>query len=465
MPGLLGKINFQIVIVMNISRENIDALNAVIKVDIATEDYQPRVDEVLKDYRKKANVPGFRQGMVPMGMIKKQYGTAVMVEEVNKLLQESLNKYIAEEKLDILGNPLPKEQDNFDWNAENFSFEFELGLTPEFDVDLKGAGKKVTRYNITVSEESVEEQIADIAKRYGKMSAQDEATAETTVAGQIEELEEDGKSVKEGGFSNKASFKVSELRLKRDQNKIVGKKVGDVVNFKTDKLFAEPEVLARVAGIEPEVAETISAPFQFSIEEINVIEAHELNQELFDKVFGEGAVDSEEAFRARIVEDSEKMFSNESDRHLLNETVDFLIEDTKFDLPSEFLTKWLRTAGEKELSAEEAAEEFNKSEKGLRYQLIEAKLMKDNNLEVTYQDILAKAKEMIKMQMAQFGQFTPEDKELDDIAMRVLQNQEEVGRIQNQVVSEKMLELFKSEVEYKTKDVTFEDFIAAASKK
>merc|ERR1712065_88938 len=167
---------------MNITKENVDALNAVVKVDIAAEDYQDKVTEVLNDYRKKANIPGFRKGHVPMGMVKKQYGKSVMIDEVNKLLQDSLNKFITEEKLDILGNPLPRVQDDFNWDADTFSFEFELGLAPEFDVNLNPK-KKITQYNVVATDELIDEEVKNIQTRYGKMSSLEEATEHSNVTG------------------------------------------------------------------------------------------------------------------------------------------------------------------------------------------------------------------------------------------------------------------------------------------
>jgi trigger factor len=205
---------------MNITKENVDALNAVVKVDIVAEDYQEKVTKVLTDYRKKADIPGFRKGHVPMGMVKKQYGKSVMIDEVNKLLQDSLNKFITEEKLDILGNPLPRIQDDFNWDAETFSFEFDLGLAPEFEIDLS-AKNKIKQYNIVATDELIDEEVKNIQKRYGKMSSLEEATEHSNVTGTFVNEEKE--------INKKSTFLVNDLKGKKNEKKVIGAKVGDVL--------------------------------------------------------------------------------------------------------------------------------------------------------------------------------------------------------------------------------------------
>src|SRR5688572_28800516 len=213
---------------MNITRENVDALNAVVRVDIAKEDYITKVEKILTDYRKTANIPGFRKGHVPMGMVKKQYGKAVLVDEVNKLLQDSLNKYLTEEKLDVLGNPLPKAQDDLDWDNEDFSFEFELGLAPEFNVDLK-TKKPITHYKLVADDKMVDEQIDSITKQYGKLISQDEVSEDSEVTGTFTNEEE--------GIENRATLSLDKVKGKRNLNKFIGAKVGDTLELKTKNLF------------------------------------------------------------------------------------------------------------------------------------------------------------------------------------------------------------------------------------
>ena len=331
---------------MNITKEQIDALNAVLKVEISREDYQDKVDKILKDYRRNANIPGFRKGQVPMGLIKKQYGRAVLVDEVNKLLQDNLNKYLMEEKLDVLGNPLPKRQDSLNWDAEELAFEFELGLAPDFEVSLKPK-KGIPHYKIVADKKMIDDQVARIRKQYGKLVSRD----------------------------------------------------------------------------------TVGPDY------------------------------SEKEMREKIKADSEAQFQQQSDQKLLNDITESLIENTPFDLPTEFLKKWMQTTGEKPLSQEEANDEFEKSEKGLRYQLIEGKLIKEHGLEIQFDELREFAKGFIKSQMAQYGQTNPKEEDLDAIAARVMSNQDEVRRLSEQLMSQKLLNLYKEKANLKTKEVTYEAFV------
>ncbi len=434
---------------MNITRENIDALNAVVTVEIAKEDYSDKVTKILTDYRKTANIPGFRKGHVPMGLVKKQYGKAVLVDEVNKLLQEGLNKYLVEEKLDILGNPLPRMQEEFDWDAENFSFEFELGLAPEFNVDLKE--NAITQYDIVADEKMIDGQVENIRKQYGKLISQDEVTEESEVTGIF--------TNEEAGIENNATFGLDKIKGKRNANKFVGAKVGDTLTLKTKGLFNDDHDLMNFLKVEHDAAHGLDIEVSFKINEANTRELAELNQELFDKLFGEGNVSSLEEVKVKIKEDAERQFVQQSDQRLLNDVTEGLIENTKFDLPADFLKKWIQSAGEKELTVEEAEEEYTKSEKGLRYQLIQDRLVKDNEVQVQFEDLKEFAKQMIKGQMAQFGQMNPSDQELEDIAARILSNQDEVRRLTDQLLSQKLLELFKEKANLKKKEVTYENFV------
>lgn len=435
---------------MNITKEQIDDLNAVVKVAITKEDYQDKVDTILKDYKKQANIPGFRKGQVPMGLIKKQYGKAVLVDEVNKLLQDNLNKYLTEEKLDVLGNPLPKQRDDFDWDKEELDFEFELGLAPNFEVSLK-TKKPITHYKIVADKKMITEQVERIQKQYGKLVSKDAIGKKDEVSGKFTNEEE--------GIDNQTLIEMDGLKSKKAIDSLVGKKVGDVVTLKTKGLFKEEHLLSSVLGIAKDKADSLDAEVTFTITEINEREPAELNQELFDKLFGKDVIKSEKELRDRIAEDSEKQFEQQADQKLLNDVTEYFIENTKFDLPAGFLTKWIQMTGEKELTEEEASEEYKKSEKGLRYQLIEGKIIKDNDLQVQFEELKEFAKGFIKSQMAQFGQMDPKEEELDNIAARVLGNQDEVRRLSEQLMSQKLLNLYKEKANLKTKEVTYENFV------
>jgi trigger factor len=435
---------------MNITRENIDALNAVVKVDIAKDDYSDKVEKILTDYRKTANIPGFRKGHVPMGMVKKQYGKAVLVDEVNKLLQDALNKYLTEEKLDVLGQPLPRPQDDINWDSDNFSFEFELGLAPEFNVDLKGK-KSITHYTIIADKKMIDEQVERVQKQYGKIVSQKTVEADSEITGTFSNEAEE--------IDNSVTLTLDKFKGKTTAKKFVGAKIGDVISLKTKGLYNDDHDLMHALKVAHDKAHGLNIEVNFTVTEINKRELADLDQELFDKLFGKDTVTSVTEMRAKIKEDAEKQFVQQSDQKLLNDVTEYLVDNTKFDLPAEFLQKWMQTAGETAMDEAQAKEEYEKSEKSLRYQLIEGKLMEANNIKVDFEDVKNSAKAMIKVQMAQFGQSNPSEKELDDIAARVLSNQEEVKRLSEQAVSQKLLELYKEKGNIKTKELTYEKFV------
>ncbi len=436
---------------MNITKEKIDDLNAVVKIDITEADYKDKVTEILRDYRKKANIPGFRKGHVPMSLVKKQYGKPVMIDEVNKLLQESLSKFLVEEKLDILGNPLPKVQsDDFSWDAETFSFEFELGLAPDFEVNLQPK-KAITQYKIVADKKMIDDQVKNIQERYGKMITQAEIAENSNITGTFVNLEKE--------IEKKSTFKLDKIKGKTNGKKFIGAKVGDVIELKTKGLFTDDHLLQNHLGVSHDDAHGLDIVVKFTIEEITETDPAELNQELFDKLFGKDVVKNEKEFKAHLKEDAEKQFEQQSDQQLLNAVTESLIENTKFDLPAEFLQKWLAVGGEKQLTEEEATQEYNRSEKGLRYQLIEGKIAKDNDLQVTFDELKEFAKGYIKGQMAQFGNTNPEEKELEEIAGRILSNQDEVKRLSEQLMSQKLLDFYKENVKLKVKEVSFDDFV------
>ncbi len=435
---------------MNITRNNVDALNAIVTVEVTKEDYAGQVQKVLADYRKNASIPGFRKGAVPMSLIEKQYGKAVLLDEVNKLLQNSLNNYLVEEKLDILGNPLPKVTEDFDWDTDNYKFEFELGLAPEFSVDLT-AKNDITKFNIVVDDAMLNEQVERIQKQYGKLVSKEKVEEGDDLRGTF--------SNEEKGINNTTNITLDIFKDKKTIKKFIGKKVGDVVTVSTKGLFDDDHKLMDYLKVGHDDVHGLDIEVNFTIEEINTTEKAELNQELLDKLFGEGIVKSVEELKEKIKEDADKQFATQADQKFLNDVTEFLIENTKFELPAEFLKKWIQTVGENPLTPEQADEEYAKSEKGLRYQLIESKVIVENNLQITFEDLKAFTADLIKKQMAQFGQMDPSDAEVENIVARVLSNQEEVKRLSEQVMNEKMLNVFKEKVSAKTKEVSYQDFI------
>ena len=435
---------------MNITRENKDALNAVVTINIEKKDYAEQVEKILSNYRKSANIPGFRKGQVPMGLVKKQYGKAVTIDEVNKILQESLGKYLTEEKLDVLGSPLPTPQEEIDWDAEMLSFDFEIGLSPTFDIKLKGR-KAITHYAIEADDSLIDEQITNIQKQYGQLISKAEVAQGDEITGVFFN--------DEAGIESTTTLTTDKLKGKSNLKKFVGAKVGDIITVKTKGLFVGPSDLGTYLKVDQETAHDLNVQVTFTIQEINTRGLADLDQELFDKLFGKDVVKTVTELKDKLKADAEKQFAQQSDQKLLNDVTEYLVENTKFDLPQAFLQKWLQTAGEETLTEDEAKSEYEKSEKSMRYQLIESKLIVDHNLQVDFEQLKSFASERIKAQMAQFGQLNPTDKEVEDVVARIMSNQDEVKRMSEQLTSQKLLDFYKENAKLKLKTLSYDAFV------
>lgn len=439
---------------MNISKTDLDALNAVIKITVDRSDYETKVNTVLSDYRKNANIPGFRKGHVPMGMIKKQYQQAVIADEVNKLLRENLEKFIKEEKLDLLGNPLPKAADEeLDWNADQMDFEFELGLAPKFEVKLDQL-KKVVRYEIDPEAKMINEQLDYIRKQYGKLVSQKNPDKDFEITAQFrnEELE----------IEKISSFKLDDFKSKKALKSLKEETINSVVNFPVKGLFKEDELLKSLLSLDDDkLKELKDSNITLEIKEINERIPAELNQELFDKLYAPGTVTSEKELKERIKEDLQKQFEPQADQKLLNDITEFLVEKTKFKLPADFLKRWMQTSGKEELTPEQAAEEYEKSEKGIRYQLIEGQIITENKLDISFEELKDFAGTLVANQMRQYGQ-EPDETQIEGIVSNVLTNPEETRRISEQLMSNKILTFFKENAPLKQKKVGFDAFVKEA---
>ncbi|MCD0468524.1 trigger factor [Flavobacterium sp. JAS] len=437
---------------MDIKRVAINAVNETIVMTVVHMDYKGQVAKRINEKMPLATVKGFRKGQVPKDLVEKQYGKAIKQEEVQKVVDLALERFVQSERLNLLGTPLAKENENFDWDAEELTFEYEIGLVPNFEIDLE-AKNNIVKYIVTADDKLIDGQVERIQKQFGKAIPQEVVSADSDLTGTF--------SNEEKGINNTTTISLSTFN-KAAADKFIGKKVGDIVAVSTKGLFEDDHQLMDYLKVSHDDVHGLDVEVNFTIEAINGAELAELNQDLFDKLFGEGKVASLEDLKSKIKEDAEAQFAQQADQKLLLDVQDFLIESTKFDLPAEFLKKWLQTVGEKKLSAEEAEVEYARSERGLRFQLIEGKAMAQSNIQITFEDLKAFTTNAIKQQMAQFGQTNPTDEEVQGIVARVLSNQEEVKRLSEQVVAEKLLEVFKEKANPTTKEVTYEEFIAAS---
>ena len=335
---------------MNISQEKIDNLNAVLKINIDPEDYTPRVDKAIKEQAKKAKIPGFRPGMVPPAHIKKMYGKSILVDEINNLLSDTLNKYIEDEKLEVLGQPLPKRDDDgkeYNWDfADNFEFNYEVGLAPEFNIEFS-AKDHITQYVIKVDDETLESRIKNIRRSYGKMTNPDVSADDDVLYSELVQLSPDG-SVFEDGISNTTSVRLDQVQNEEVKKSLIGLKKDDVVVLDIQTAYDHDATrIAAILKVDEDVAEDLKSNFQLTVKNINRLGEADLNQEFFDKLFGEGVVTDEAGFRAKITEELESMMVQDAERKLQDEIYHYAIGKVDFNLPDEFLKRWLRATNEK----------------------------------------------------------------------------------------------------------------------
>ena len=430
---------------MEIKKENIDDLNAILKVKIHPEDYQHKVDNVIKEHQKKARIPGFRPGKVPAGMIRKMYGKSILAEEINKILADSINNYIDENKIEILGNPLPKPEDEPDNNWENpsdFEFHYDLGLAPQYDLNLSPS-KTFDYYKLKVEDDIFKKYVDDIRRRYGNFSRPETVEEGTILYGKFEELDETG-NVKETGISTTTTISLELLRDEEIKNQLLGLKKDDEIKVNIKKAFEEPAEISSMLSISREEAENLSSDFKFQIFSINKIEKAEVNQALFNKVYGEGIINSEEEFNQKIKEEIQKIFEVDADRKLRDEISDYLLQNINPQLPDEFLKRWLMAVNEKPVTAEQLEKEYNSYSKHIKLQLIENKIAKENNLEVKQEEIIAFAEQLIRNQFAQYGQMNPEDEKVKELADNYLQKRERIRQIYETLIERKSFEYLKS---------------------
>ena len=438
---------------IDLNKKNKDI--SVIKIEISPKDYQEKVQNILNDYRKKANIPGFRKGFVPIGMIKKQYELPVKVDEINKMVQNELGKYITNNKISIIGSPIPSENHIVNWKDEKINLNFDIALKPTFKISFKPK-KQIIYYQITADESMVKNQVETYQNQYGKLITVQSIQNDTNIIGVFE--------CKEIDFKKEANFKSNQLVNSIFKKSFLNAQVGQTLNLKPAKIFKNEGDLQRIAGLEKEKLNDISF-INFKITELNKNEKAEAKSDFFKKVYPKENIKNLKDFKAKIKEDIEKQFSNQSDQKFLNDVSESLINETKISLPKDFLKKLMKLNSKNEISDEDLENEYTKSENGIKYQLIEENLMIENNIEVNSNSIKEFATKMIKNQMAAYGQNNPDEKELNSILGRILSNQEEVKRISNQIISEKLLAIYKEKIKKKNKKVSYEEYIEIAYKK
>jgi trigger factor len=444
---------------MNITRENIDDLNAVLKVEIKKPDYEGKVENVLKDYRKKANIKGFRPGMVPIGLIKKMYGHAVQIDEINKVVTESIQKYLTDEKIEVLGDPLPKidEQEKIDFDSqEDFIFSFELGLAPVIDLKLSKKNK-LNDYEISIDEKMKNDYIDNYTRRYGELRKADETEEKDVVKGKIEAIDENGVAIAEGPSIEDTSLGIDIIKDKKIKKQFIGKKLNDSIDFDLKKAFPNDTEIAGILHKKKEEVADIDGNFRFTINDISRFYPAELGKELFDKIYGEGIVGSEEEFMKKIEVEIGLNLKRESDFKLMMDVKNLAIEKTDFQLPEEFLKKWLLRVNEN-TTQEQVEKEFDSFRKDLKWQLIRNKVARDNEVKISEEELLKEAENITRYQFQQYGLFYATDEQISNYAKETLKREEDAKRIADKILDEKVILLMKDLVKLENKSVTVEEF-------
>ena len=450
---------------MKLTQSKAKDLMATITVEVKAADYSERVEKVLKDYRKTAEVPGFRKGKTPMGIINKKYRTSVIVEEVNKMLQDELYKHITAEKVRVLGSPMPIDEKPIDWqNDEDFTFEYEVGLAPEFDVKIT-AKDKLNYYKIKADAKLVDGYCNDIAKRYGKMSNPEASVEGDLIFCTIEQLDVDG-VVMDNGIKNDATVAMDYIADKKIKKQFVGVKKDDLITVNVMKAFTNHSDLGAMLNVDHAAIHNLtSEEFQFTVKNVNRLEPAELNVELFDKVYGPGAIKDEKEFKAKVKSEAEAQFVGESDRMLKNDVVTYFVDKLKLAMPNEFLKRWLVQTSEQPITMEMLETEYDMYAKSLQWQLIENKILENHSIKVTQDDVLAHTKVLISAQMKQYGQPEGDDKQLTDIATNILKNEEERKKVYDQIFDERTLVVYKENFKLTEKSVSYDEFVKLASGK
>lgn len=445
---------------MKVTFENPDKVNGLMTLTVEEADYQKDVEKTLKDYRKKAQVPGFRPGMVPMGMIKRQYGTAVKVDVINKLLGEEIYKYVNENKIQMLGEPMPSDQQQpVDVEgAAPYTFVFDIAVAPEFKIELTGKDK-VDYYNITVDDKIIDQQVDMYASRSGHYDKVEDYIDNDMLKGDLRELDENG-NTKEGGITVADAVMLPAYIKVDDQKKLFdGAKLGDIITFNPKKAYPENNgEISSLLKITREEAENITADFSYQITEISRYVKAEVNQELFDQVFGEGTVSSEKEFREKIAESLKQQFVTDSDFRFIQDLRAYCekkVGDLTFP---EALLKRVMLNNNKDKGEDFVNKNFDMSIKELKWHLIKEQLVAANGIKIEDKDIKDAAKEAARAQFAQYGMNNVPDEYLENYAADMLKKKEYVDNLVDRSIDRKLTETLKNVVKLNMKDITLDEF-------
>lgn len=447
---------------MNITKENIDQLNAVVKIKLAPADYLDKVEKAIKEQSKKVRMPGFRPGMVPASHVKKLYGKSILVDEINRLLSDTLNSYITEQSLNVLGQPLPKADNQYEprWDfTDEFEFSFEMGLAPEIKETFT-AKDKVTHYKVRIDEETLNSRLKNIRRSYGKMTNPESVeNTDDVIYGDLVQLSPDG-SVFEGGISHTASVRLDLIADEKIKKSLIGLKKDATIDLDLQKAYdKDAHLIARLLNIDEEIAKDLKSNFRLTVKNVNRIEEAEMNQEFFDKIYGEGAVSTEAEFIEKMKEELIGIMQDNADRKLQQDIYEYGVKKFDMELPNEFLKRWLKATNENNLDDVQIAEQYDDFAKNLKWTLLANKIITDNKIEIAPEEVVELAKKRID---AQFRMYSPQaltEDQLNSYAMNFLQNREQANRLYEEVRSQKVFDVLKTIITLDEKEIDYNKFL------
>ena len=444
---------------MNITKNQIDNLNATIKIELGKEDYANRVEKALKDYQKKVVVNGFRAGKAPMGIVKKMYGKALLADEINKVLGESLNNYIKENNLQILGEPLPNETEQKELNLEDEKLEFlyDIALSPEVNAKMSKR-EKVPYYVIKVDDEMINKQIESICKNNGNMVPVEEIEGSEYLKGELIELDENG-NIKEGGIRNEdASMSVFHMKDEEAVNAFKGKKAGEEVKFNAAKAYPNKTDFASMLGVKKEEAENAGENYCFIIREIKRYVDAEVNEELFTKLYGEGAVKDAADFREKVKADIENQLKGHSEYRFTVDAKEKLVKKNEdVVLPEAFLKRWIVAVNEK-MTPEEVEKDFEGYRDEFKWQLIKSAIVKDFDVKVEAEDMKKEGRQIAAAQLQQYGLYGLSEEQLDGFASKLLQDEKQRQHLYERALDNKVFEVVRENMKLEEQEISMADF-------
>ncbi len=443
---------------MEVVKNQIDELNLTLNINISKEDIAPNVEKTLKDYRRRAEIRGYRPGNAPMGLIQKMYGQAVLADELNKFVGKTLSDYIENEKLNILGEPLPNESTKTIDLAkdEKFEFAFDLGLAPEFEVKLSKRDK-LNQYIIKAGDEDVAKYIANYRSQYGKYEDQEKSTEKSLLTGELIQIAEDGSEIENGKKNDNANIAIEFIKDEEIKKNFINVAVDTIIDFDIKKAFDDEAKIAVMLKCKKEEVAEMAPNFRLVVKTVKEYKQAEINQDLFDRCFGEGTIKNEEEFKARIAEDIKASFIRECKYKLMLDLKEKLIKKLELNLPEEFLKRWVKATNEK-LSDEEIEKEFPMFIEDLKWTLIKSKVAKDGDLKVEREELEKAAKDMIVAQFAQYGMAYIPDEYVDKYAKEILQKEEEVRRLYEHSIEDKVVDYLAEQVKLEETEVSIDDF-------